>query len=215
MADTLAWSKSGDDGYAKLDMYVWIGGIDKIEARRQRPNENQAGAFVVYHNAIRISDKCHDRRPDAQAEALRYIYSNPKFGGTPEAIAALAQVELGRQDYNSGKGIYQNPFGIADPTARNNWVEGWLQAFGGSLVAKAINAAAATAQSNAHLSADIERLTATNEMLAHMITYAVKLGPGNSHEFIASMTNFKNSTEFYERWPDFQKWVVDLPAEPS
>lgn len=136
----IPWQRVTNDGYAKLDMELNIGGeIGLVGVYRASPsNEFTPGKFVAYHNSVPISGKGHDKRPAALAEAERYLWSIPLFRGSTIAIVIRAAIEAGVRAHDDGKAVYANPFGDGT-TDRLHWLEGWLQAYGTACATKAIN----------------------------------------------------------------------------
>jgi hypothetical protein len=200
----LPWQAVAKDGYAKLDLSL-VAGSHSFAIRRNGPSSDPPGAFVVWHNENRISDRHHMQRPEAIAEAERYFYSLAEFAGATAAKFISVAIERGRQAHRDGMSIYANPFGAEAPVERAQWIEGWLQAFGGMVSAKVINALTATTQANAQLEADNTYLVAMARTLKVGIKYATEeLPKKDGIKFLSEWIVSDDLDAFTARWPG---WV--------
>jgi len=200
----LPWQNVTRDGYAKLDRQLVVGGqFGTLTVHRMTPGDPLPGNFVVLHNGNRISGDTHTQRPDAVAEAERYLYSSPIFSGSGQAVVIATKLEAGRQAYRDGLSIYQNPFNAAtDPEDRAHWAEGWMQSFGATVSAKAVNAAVATAQANEGLIAQVRGLLA-------VIRFARDAQANEVHAFLNDVLAEGSSPDtLIAKWPTF---TVDTP----
>lgn len=201
----LPWKPVTTDGYGKLDLILKIGGdFGALVIARQRPSDENAGAFTVWHNENRIGERFHSQRTDAIAEAERYFYDHPQFAGSANAGLVAANIELGRQGYRDGKNLYQNPFTADKAVERSQWAEGWLQAYAAPTIKAAMQSAL---QLNGSLAVEAH-------VLKRGITYALECieKPRDAIAFLREWATSDDPEGFnakYPEWPAFRDAKVN------
>lgn len=199
----LPWQPVTKDGYGKLDLILKIGGdFGALVIARQRPGDEQAGSFTVWHNENRIGERSHTLRTDAIAEAERYFYQHPQFAGSANAGLVAANLEMGRQAYRDGMSLYQNPFTAEKAVERSQWAEGWLQAYAAPSIKSAMQSAL---QLNASLAVECH-------VLKRGITYAIDVieKPRDAIAFLREWATSNDPDGFNKLYPD---WIAFRDAK--
>lgn len=204
---TLPWSAITRDGYAKFDLsHRDVSGT--FEIVRSRPDDQPPGVFIAWHNGNRISDRYHANRIDAVAEAERYYYGLPINAASAGGKLINVGLEMGRNAQRDGASIYTNPFPGDKPVERAQWAEGWLQAYGGAVSAKLINALSATTQANNALEADNAYLINVARTLKIAIKYATTEVIGDGPEGMAFLSEWLASDDADKFAADHPDWIV-------
>lgn len=207
---TIPWQAVTKEGYGKLDLQIVTGPpFGTMLIVRQRPKDENAGAFVVYHNENRISERFHSTRAEAIGEAERYFYANPIFAGSANAAMIAATMEQGRQAYRAGQTLYQNPFTGNKSVERAQWAEGWLQAY-------TIPSVQAAVQKMANV---MNPIAAQNDVLKKGIEFALSMGGEPDTKAIEFLREWATSSDpegfnaKYPEWPAFRDGTLDNADE--
>lgn len=218
----LPWERVTREGYAVLDLRLDASATETprvYDIRRNRPNVENPGAFVVYFNDAPISEKHWLQRPDAIAEAERHFYDTPEFAASGNAKLVNAAVIQGREAQQAGASIYQNPFPATPETNvdRSLWVQGYMEAAASQIADKAIAAAVATARANAQLESDLLYMNAAYRQCKLAINYACNFPNAiDGIGFIREWATSNDEQAFYAKFPGWKEYRdADPKTKPA
>jgi ribosome modulation factor len=216
--NALPWKRNGElSGYRALDITLKIGDpVGSFTVTRIARGEPNEGNFVAKHNDVRISDRDHAQRADAQAECERYMYDLPIFRESRERVRIVMTMNMGRDAYHTGQSVFSCPFKPDREQERSQWVEGWLQAYIAPHVAKVINSASATIRAMNQLEGDLAMSQGVLKVWQTAVKFALMEAKGETFvnlyadaERYAAAINFlelftaDKSEELQKGWPEW------------
>lgn len=224
----LPWQAMSKDGYAKLDMQVVVDAeFGALIVRRCKPSETDAGQFVVFHNAERVSGIAHDSRTEALAEAERWFYSLPRFAASGQAKVLNVVIDSGEEFFRRGISVYKNPHPVSS-VSHTQWLTGWLRGYSRSISEKFMATIEPTIRANRILEDDLA--VATNRLQAYgvVLDYAQMIADadgdyvgvdnkGGPRDAILFIRDFRSGDVdlMSRKWPGWSKYLFDKRIGPA